>query len=204
MEKFGLVVLGAHTGAHIIMEIKKCADKKVLLVEPVPDNLEGLKRNLIDFKNVIIEPITISNKFEIKNFYHIKAKSFIRLNKHWASGIGSFNKSHLLNHKSKRFPIEEGDIEKIQIQSIRFQDLIEKYSIVQIDKLIIDVEGSEYEILKDIDLKKIKISKIIFEYKHFDGYQKTGDKLNEILKKLKDESYSTSKIDEENILAVKI
>ena len=136
MEKFGLVVLGAHTGAHIITEIKNCANKKVLLVEPVPDNLKGLKKNLINFKNVIIEPITISNKFEIKNFYHIKAKSFFRLNKHWASGIGSFDKSHLLNHKSKRFPIEEGDIEKIQIQSLRFQDLIEKYSILLLKRPI--------------------------------------------------------------------
>jgi len=204
MEKFGLVVLGAHTGAHIKTEIIKTVNKKVLLVEPVPDNLEGLKKNLADLKNVIIEPITISNKSEIKDFYHIKSKSFERLKKHWASGIGSFNKSHLLDHKSKRFPIEENDIEKILIQSIRFKDLVEKYSIAQIDKLIIDVEGSEYEILKDIDFGSINISKIIFEYKHFDGFKKTGDKLNEILSILKENNYTSSKIDEENILAVKI
>ena len=47
MAIFGLVVLGAHTGAHIKTEILKCENKKVLLVEPVPDNLEGLKENVI-------------------------------------------------------------------------------------------------------------------------------------------------------------
>ena len=51
MEKFGLVVLGAHTGAHIITEIKNCANKKVLLVEPVPDNLKGLNRKIFNCSN---------------------------------------------------------------------------------------------------------------------------------------------------------
>ena len=204
MEKFGLVVLGAHTGFHIKPEIIKCADKKVLLVEPVPYNIVEIKKNLGEFKNILIEPITISDKAEIKKFYHLKASSFDKLKKHWASGIGSFNKLHLLNHKSKRFNIQETDIEEIQIQSIRFKDLVEKYSIKQIEKLIIDVEGSEYEILKDIDLKTTVIKKIIFEYKHFDGYQKTGDKFKEILSKLNENNYKSTKIDEENVLSEKI
>ena len=203
MEIFGLVVLGAHTGFHIKSDIINCSDNKVLLVEPVPYNIAGIKKNLGEFKNVLIEPITISNKAEIKNFYYLKASSFDRLKKHWASGIGSFNKFHLLSHKSKRFKIQESDIEEIQIQAIRFKDLVEKYSIEHIDKLIIDVEGSEFEILNDIDLKSITIKKILFEYKHFDGYKTTGDKLNKILSKLHDNNYKTSKVDEENILAIK-
>ena len=92
----------------------------------------------------------------------------------------------------------------MSIQSITLQDLIEKYSITKIDKLLIDVEGSEYAILKNIDLNKINIKKIIFEYKHFDGYKTTGKKLEEILKKFDQNNYSVSKIDEENILAEKL
>ena len=71
MEKFGVVVLGAHTGFHIKPEILKCADKKVLLVEPVPYNIVEIKKNLSEFKNILIEPITISDKGEIKKFYHL-------------------------------------------------------------------------------------------------------------------------------------
>ena len=81
--------------------------------------------------------------------------------------------------------------------------MIEKYSITEIDKILIDIEGYEYEILKDMDLKKVRINSILFEYKHFDGYQKTGEKLEEILKKFEENNYKTSKVDEENILAVK-
>ena len=204
MSEFGLVVLGAHLGVHIKKEIEQTLPKKVLLVEPVPHNIEAIKNNLKDFKDIVLEQVAISDKKEKKDFFFVKRSSIPKLKKHWSSGIGSFNKSHILDHRSKRFQIEDIDIDKISIQSITLQDLIEKYSITRIDKLLIDVEGSEYAILKNIDFNKINIKKIIFEYKHFDGYKTTGKKLDEILKKFDQNNYSVSKIDEENILAEKL
>ena len=204
MSEFGLVVLGAHLGVHIKREIEQTLPKKILLVEPVPHNVEAINNNLKDFKDIVLEQVAISDKKEKKDFFFVKRSSIPKLKKHWSSGIGSFNKSHILDHRSKRFQIEDIDIDKISIQSITLQDLIEKYSITKIDKLLIDVECSEYAILKNIDLNKINIKKIIFEYKHFDGYKTTGKKLEEILKKFDQNNYSVSKIDEENILAEKL
>ena len=201
--KFGLVVLGAHIGIHIKDEISKIKDSSILLVEPVPHNISAIKENLKEFKNVHLEPVAVASVRETKNFFFVKATSINKLKKHWASGIGSFNKNHLLNHRTKRFLIEEDDIDKILIKTVKFEDLIEKYSITEIDKILIDIEGYEYEILRDMDLKKVRINSILFEYKHFDGYQKTGEKLEEILKKFEENNYKTSKVDEENILAVK-
>ena len=201
--KFGLVVLGAHIGIHIKDEISKIKDSSILLVEPVPHNISAIKENLKEFKNVHLEPVAVASVRETKDFFFVKATSINKLKKHWASGIGSFNKNHLLNHRTKRFLIEEDDIDKIPIKTVKFEDLIEKYSITEIDKILIDIEGYEYEILRDMDLKKVQINSILFEYKHFDGYQKTGEKLEEILKKFEENNYKTSKVDEENILAVK-
>ena len=203
MTKFGLVVLGAHIGIHIKGEIEKILPEKVLLVEPVPHNVVGIKKNLNNLEGITIEQVALSDKNETRNFYFVKNTSIHKLKKHWSSGIGSFNKQHLLDHKSKRFKIEEEDIDKISIEAIRFKDLVDKYNINQIDKLLVDVEGSEFAILNDIDLSSINIKKIIFEYKHFDGYQTTGKKLEEILKKFEANGYTTKKIDEENILATK-
>ena len=203
MKKFGLVVLGAHTTNHTRDEIEKFREKPILLIEPVPANVNAIKENLKDFTNVIIEPIAIANKAEKRNFYFVKSDSIAKLGKHWATGIGSFDKNHLLNHKSKRFKIEEVDIETIQIDCLTFEDILKKHKISEIEKMIIDIEGSEYEILKDIDLQKIKISNILFEFKHFDGVFQTGDKLKEIINKFEKNNYKTSKIDEENMLAVK-
>ena len=201
--KFGLVVLGAHIGIHIKDEISRIKDRSVLLVEPVPHNISAIKENLKEFKNIHLEPVAVASVRETKDFFFVKATSINKLKKHWASGIGSFNKNHLLNHRTKRFLIEEDDIDKIPIKTVKFEDLIEKYSITEIDKILIDIEGYEYEILRDMDLKKVRINSILFEYKHFDGYQKTGEKLEEILKKFEENNYKTSKVDEENILAVK-
>ena len=203
MTKFGLVVLGAHIGIHIKSEIEKILPEKVLLVEPVPHNVVEIKKNLNNLEGIIIEQFALSDKNETRNFYFVKNTSIHKLKKHWSSGIGSFNKQHLLDHKSKRFKIEEEDIDKISIEAIRFKDLVDKYNINQIDKLLVDVEGSEFAILNDIDLNSINIKRIIFEYKHFDGYQTTGKKLEEILKKFEENGYTTKKIDEENILATK-
>ena len=203
MTKFGLVVLGAHIGIHIKSEIEKILPEKVLLVEPVPHNVVEIKKNLNNLEGIIIEQFALSDKNETRNFYFVKNTSIHKLKKHWSSGIGSFNKQHLLDHKSKRFKIAEEDIDKISIETIRFKDLVDKYNINQIDKLLVDVEGSEFAILNDIDLSAINIKKIIFEYKHFDGYQTTGKKLEEILKKFEENGYTTKKIDEENILATK-
>ena len=203
MSKFGLVVLGAHIGIHIKGEVEKLLPEKALLVEPVPHNVTAIKKNLIQLDNVVIEQVAISNKNEIKNFYFVKETSIHKLKKHWSSGIGSFNKQHIFDHKSKRFKIVEEDIEKVSINTIRFKDIVEKYQIKEIDKLLIDVEGSEYEILNDIDFNSVDIKKILFEYKHFDGYKKTGQKLEEILEKLNVNGYETKKVDEENILAIK-
>ena len=203
MTKFGLVVIGAHIGIHIKGEIEKILPEKVLLVEPVPHNVVEIKKNLNNLEGITIEQVALSDKNETRNFYFVKNTSIHKLKKHWSSGIGSFNKQHLLDHKSKRFKIEEEDIDKISIETIRFKDLVDKYNINQIDKLLVDVEGSEFAILNDIDLNSINIKRIIFEYKHFDGYQTTGKKLEEILKKFEENGYTTKKIDEENILATK-
>ena len=203
MTKFGLVVLGAHIGVHIKNELDKYINEKVLLVEPVPHNVRAIKENLKNYNNVIIEQVTISNDKGEKDFYYVKESSISKLKKHWASGIGSFDKQHILNHKSKRFQIEEEDIESLKIPSLQFHDLIKKYQINEIDKMIIDVEGSEYLILKDMDLNSAKINSIVFEFKHFDGHFKTGEKLEEIIMKFERHNYKISKIDEENMLALK-
>ena len=129
--------------------------------------------------------------------------SVTKLGKHWASGIGSFDKQHILNHKNKRFQITENDIETIEIDFITFDDLVNKYQIQLIDELQIDVEGAEFEILNSINFEKVKINSIQFESKHFDGTFHEGPKLKAIKEKLKKKGYNIMQLDKENILAKK-
>ena len=203
MKKFGLVVIGAHFGVWLSDELSRFDKENILLVEPVPYNYNKLEERFINSNNIQICTNAIFSEHKVSKFYYVNEKSISKLGKHWASGIGSFNKNHILDHRTKRFKVEEKDIDEIEIEFITFDNLIEKYLIESIDKLQIDVEGAEYEILKSIDYKKINISSIQFESKHFDGTFKEGAKLEKIKKKLISEGYKLNQIDNENILAKK-
>jgi FkbM family methyltransferase len=203
VDNFGLVVIGAHSGVWLKSLFDEYQNQNILLVEPVSYNITLLKENTAKYKNISIETSAVSEKKQIKKFYYVKPDAVKKLGKHWASGIGSFDKQHILNHKYKRFMVSDTDIEEADVQYLTFSDLIEKYSISSIDLLQIDVEGAEFEILNSIDFEKIKINKIIFEFKHFDGTFKEGPKLKSIKEKLIKFKYQLKEIDKENILAEK-
>ena len=203
MQKFGLVVVGACSGVWLTSLLEEHENQNILLVEPVPYNIALLKENTRKYNNITIETSAVSEKNEIKKFYYVKREAVKKLGKHWASGIGSFDKQHILNHKNKRFLVGDSDIEEVDIQYLTFSNLMDKYSISSIDLLQIDVEGAEFEILNSINFEKIKINKIIFEFKHFDGTFKEGPKLKLIKEKLTKSNYSLTEIDKENMLAEK-
>ena len=203
MSNFGLVVIGAHSGIWLTSLLEKYKEQSTLLVEPVPHNIQELKENISKYKDIKIETSAVSSKNEVKKFYFVKPESVKKLGKHWASGIGSFDKQHILNHKNKRFKVENSDIEEIEIQYLTFTDLVNKHSITSIEMLQIDVEGAEEAILNSINFEKIEIKKIIFEFKHFDGTFKEGPKLKSIKEKLISFNYQLKEIDKENILAEK-
>ena len=203
MKNFGLVVLGAHFGVWLNEILSEYKNQNILLVEPVPYNYKILVEKFSKIENILICTNAISSENKKEKFYFVKENSISKLGKHWASGIGSFDKQHILNHKTKRFQIQEEDIDEIMIDFITFENLINKYEIKSIDKLQIDVEGAEYNILNSIDFNKININSILFESKHFDGTFTEGPKLEFIKNKLQLNGYNITQLDKENILAKK-
>ncbi len=203
MKDFGLVVIGAHFGVWLDGKINQYKNDNILLIEPVPYNYKILRDKFSNNKNISICTNAIFSENNKKEFYFVKENSISKLGKHWASGIGSFDKQHILNHRNKRFQITENDIEKIEIEFITFDNLIKNYEINMIDNLQIDVEGAEFDILNSIDFKKIKINSIQFESKHFDGTFTEGPKLKIIKEKLLKNGFKITQLDKENILATK-
>jgi FkbM family methyltransferase len=203
MKNFGLVVIGAHSSVHNKELIESYKNQNILLVEPVPYNYEVLENEYKHNKNIFICKNGVIDVAKKDNFYFVKKSSILKLGKHWASGIGSFNINHILDHKNKRFKIKIDDIEKIEIEFVTFDDLIQKYSIKTIDKLQIDIEGADFKVMNSINFEKIKINKIFFESKHFDGTFQEGKKLIEIKNKLLASGYKLVKVDKENIVASK-
>jgi FkbM family methyltransferase len=198
MSNFGLVVIGAHHGFWLENQIQKTS-KKVLLVEPVKYNFLQLKERYKDLNNVYFENSFINDNNNKIDFFFVKENSIDKLGKHWASGIGSFSKKHILNHKSKRFNITDNDIDNIEIQPITFDELCEKHNINFIDKLLIDVEGSEKKIIESINYKKVLIKELTFEYKHLDGTFFFNNELKKLIKFLNNKNFKEISRDKENI-----
>ena len=203
MLDYKLVVIGAHFGVWLKDEVSKFIKENILLIEPVPYNYKILKEEYKGFKNIKISTNAVMDTNETRSFYFVKEKSIHALGKHWASGIGSFKKQHILDHRNKRFQIKDEDIEEVKIEFITFDMLIKKFFIKSIHKLQIDVEGAEYKILNTIDFSKIDIKEIVFESKHFDGTFHEGEKLAKIKQKLISNGYKVFKLDNENIIAKK-
>ncbi|MDC3028546.1 FkbM family methyltransferase [Candidatus Pelagibacter sp.] len=203
MLDYKLVVIGAHFGVWLKDEVSKFIRENILLIEPVPYNYKILKEEYKGFKNIKISTNAVMDLNETRSFFFVKEKSIHALGKHWASGIGSFKKQHILDHRNKRFQIKDEDIEEVKIEFITFDMLIKKFFIKSIHKLQIDVEGAEYKILNTIDFSKIDIKEIVFESKHFDGTFHEGEKLAKIKQKLISNGYKVFKLDNENIIAKK-
>src|SRR5688572_21835740 len=52
------------------------------------------------------------------------------------------------------------------MKTITLPSLLKKYSIQHLDLFVMDVEGYEYHILKQLDLNQIRPKAFIFEYKN--------------------------------------
>ena len=203
MEKFDLVIIGAHNGLgleELILE----QTNKVLLIEPVNYNLQSLKNRFKNKNNMIYENVGVSDEKKQIKFYYVKESSVKKLGKEWGSGIGSFRKKHLLDHHRKRFKIIESDLEEVDIKIVVFNDLVEKYNIIEIEYLLIDTEGYDYQIIKSIDFNKTKINKVKFEYKHLDDTFKFDIRLLELREMFNQLNYKEINFDSENITFEKI
>lgn len=198
MNNFGLVVIGAHNGSGLENDVLNTS-KKILFIEPVKYNFLELQDRYKNQKNIYFDNSAISNNNDRLNFFSVKKNSVEKLGKHWATGIGSFSKKHILDHKSKRFQISDDDIDTNEITPLTFDQLMTKYDINIIDKLLMDIEGSEKNIIESIDFKKTLIKELTFEYKHLDGTFVFSDSLKIMINYLADKNFKEINRDKENI-----
>ena len=133
---------------------------KVILVEANPINIKKLRETYKNYRNIKILNLGIATKKtkKIKFYYteddapHFQATSII--------------KEHVLKH----YPGNK--IKNFIIKAISINDLLVKLKVKKIDYLSIDLEGMDYEIFMQINLKKIIIENLSIEYLHLNYLKK--------------------------------
>jgi len=163
--------------------IKKNVGWEALFIEPVPYLFENLKSNYPIQERFKFENVAI-NDGSCQTFYSVcnSAKTEIPELPSWFDQLGSFKRENITNHLNG---ILEPYIEEINIQGVTLPFILTKNNIQNIDLLHIDVEGYDWLVLSQLDLKKYFPKIILYEHKHL-----ILDEKNESLKYLKKYNYS--------------
>ena len=79
--------------------------------------------------------------------------------------------------------------------------MVNAENISSIDVLFTDTEGMDAELLPTFPFSRITPNRLIFEFKHSDGFMRVGLKLASLLNFLDLRGYRVSVLDAENMIA---
>jgi FkbM family methyltransferase len=131
-----------------------------VLVEPQARLASMLREMYRENNRIRIEQSIISDKPGSNTLYYLRDSDATPA---WASGIASMDKQSILQHRHK-IPGLDSLLAEEQLMAMTFDQLLEKYSISTVDFLQIDCEGLDYQIIKSIDLGRLRPAIIGYEH----------------------------------------
>lgn len=162
--KVSFIQIGANDGVSndpIRDHVLRCGWKG-LLIEPDPRMFAQLCKNYAGRKDLKILNRAVGTG-EPMDFYFIKGGEGGVPS--WATGLGSFSKEVLLSH-AKAWPQIDKYLLVRKIDTITPTQMFSELGCAGVDLLVMDVEGYEWEILRNIDLIRHPIDCIYYESKH--------------------------------------
>ncbi len=144
-----------------------------LMVEPVPHVFSRLQQAYRHTLNVILENVALGNSVGFTDFW------FIRKNNVLKSGydqIGSFdlNQKKVYSKYLHIWPRLKEFLTCQKLPTLPLQNIFAKHHIKHVDVLMVDTEGFDYQVLKQINFSKIKPKIIIYEHCNLSPSDKTA------------------------------
>lgn len=138
-----------------------------LAIEPVPHLFARLSENYARV-GPRVRPVNVAIATEEAPlpFFHLAAPPGLPPLPPWAEGLGSFRRDVVLKHL-ERLPDIERYVNQITVPGLPWAALCERYGVTQLDALVMDTEGYDYEIIRQIDFRRWKPSLILYEHHHF-------------------------------------
>jgi FkbM family methyltransferase len=143
--------------------------RKSFLVEPIDYLADKLRLLHGGNSFVIVCEFAIHPNSNAVDFFHLSKdaqKQMGDLWKPWFDQIGSFSRQHLIKHS----PTIEPFIQKTSITCKTLNQLIVDNNVSSVSILHIDAEGFDLEVLRSMDLDKVKPHMIMLEHKHLNMY----------------------------------
>jgi len=182
-----LIQIGANDGERfdVLNYYIKKYQTKSLLVEPIKENYEKLKKNYENCSFVSFDNCAISVNNEITHLYKVSSKYIKNYNNH-IPGITSFDKEHLLKHGVKSHHIISENV-----TSINMKNLISKHNLKSFDLLFVDAEGYDGKIVIDFLTSTLIRPIIILEFIHI-----KNDVFKNLINNLEQKKYIFFSLDE--------
>jgi FkbM family methyltransferase len=133
---------------------------KGLLVEPVDSHMRNLQKNYEGIGGLAFEQAGISGVNGHMEFYSLPAKY---TEPAWLQQIGSFSR-YAIEHNLKELPQLIDKIQVLQIPTLTLPALLTKHQVTGFQLLLLDVEGYELEIIKQLNQLTARPEMIVFEW----------------------------------------
>src|SRR5262245_47797822 len=140
-----------------------------VLLEPDPQLFERLKENYSGVDGPILVNAALSPINCKTTFYRVRMDEKMP---NWCALLGSFRRDVILSNKNDVPEIETHIVEDT-IESISFHSLVARYKPPRIDLIVIDTEGYDLEILRQLDLIRFRPDLIVYEHKHLNERERT-------------------------------
>lgn len=198
--KINLLQIGGNDGQQTDFVNKAVNNENIIfhIVEPIPLYFQELKNYYKNNTNVYTYNYAITNTSGHDYINYIPPHENMPI---WLKGCSSFFTdrnvlSGFCNWDENGEPYNPYDnlevmsyiknnTVKLQVNCLTFNDFIQIHNIQHIDILVIDTEGYDYHIFKQINLDKFNIRLIIIEYDNQTGFAK-----KDIVNILKQKNYT--------------
>src|SRR6185369_15431509 len=175
---FTIVQIGAYVGdsdndplaRFLRSELPTHRGSTVVLVEPIKRYFDQLRANYDGLPGAIFENVAIAETSGERTFYYLNADPVTHGFPEWLTQLSSLRADRmttLWNAFEADKAMQDFYLAhraEVRVQCVTLQDLLIKHRIAGIDLLQIDAEGYDYEILKSIDVQRVRPRFINFEH----------------------------------------
>jgi FkbM family methyltransferase len=134
-----------------------------LLIEPVPYLAEALARRYRDRPGVRIEQVAISDRDGEAPLYTLRTVP--GETPAWFNQLATLDRGVLLKHRSS-IPEIESLIVEGRTPTARLDTLLMRHRLERVDLVVIDTEGHDFEVLRQVEFDRMQPLLVVFEHQH--------------------------------------
>ncbi len=140
-----------------------------LALEPVPELFARLEQHYQPIRDRVTPlNLALSTQEGILPFNCLRNQPGEPPLPDWAHGLGSFERQVILGH-ADRIPRIERYIEQIDVRCTTWAQLVREQALTRLDILMVDTEGHDLMVLRQIDLVQWRPALVIYEHHHLDA-----------------------------------